>query len=613
MKKNGFTLVELLAVVVVLALIFAIAIPTITNLIDNSRAEAYNNSEKLILKSAKLYVASNQSILPQNIGDTTSLLLSDLVSNGFITNIKDPYDQSTCSGYIAITKIEATQFEYTPHINCDANINSRSEDKLLFHYKFDDFQEPTTNIIPNGALNAYPKAGNQHATYNTSQYNNNAYFSIGTIDNITNNIVTLATVGRPIYTYDVLTPQTTGGGVVAGTAYFIKRISANSFSLHQYDSTPDGSKGFGVYNSIYNDQRISINSTNFPTMWWGPAHLANTSPLKEIIPNCYSSMNNTQHECIRLHTEHKPDGEAGGMAYGVSPVVTSGKTYTVSFYYRAASVETIGKTISLLLYTNGSWPGSSVNRTITSTNWERYEFTLVAPASGGTTMYFWPAKGSTIDISEIQFEEKNGSTPFTDTTRTGLIKDYSGNNKTITLTEATTPRWVSDAQQKGAYLFNGVSSTIQITNPNLTQNIFTLNLWMNPAIGGSYSMFLIPNSNGMDQGISYNPATELLVLELAESADTNQRTISTPAGSIPKDKWSMVTVIINSNICQIYINGKLVKESVESVPIGLWSGDWFLGQRGNNTYYYKGYLDDVRLYGRALTANEIRNIYNGVK
>ncbi len=49
--RKGFTLVELLAVIVILAIILAIAIPGISNLINNSRRAAAENDVKMIIRA----------------------------------------------------------------------------------------------------------------------------------------------------------------------------------------------------------------------------------------------------------------------------------------------------------------------------------------------------------------------------------------------------------------------------------------------------------------------------------------------------------------------------------------------------------------------------------
>ncbi|MDD3048679.1 MAG: DUF5011 domain-containing protein [Bacilli bacterium] len=54
MKKKGFTLVELLAVIVILAIILAIAIPAVTSLVDSSKKNAFNSDAKLVIKTANL-------------------------------------------------------------------------------------------------------------------------------------------------------------------------------------------------------------------------------------------------------------------------------------------------------------------------------------------------------------------------------------------------------------------------------------------------------------------------------------------------------------------------------------------------------------------------------
>ncbi len=53
-KEDGFTLVELLAVIVILAIIAAIAIPAIGHIINNSRHKAEVNDALQIIDAAKL-------------------------------------------------------------------------------------------------------------------------------------------------------------------------------------------------------------------------------------------------------------------------------------------------------------------------------------------------------------------------------------------------------------------------------------------------------------------------------------------------------------------------------------------------------------------------------
>ncbi|WP_053364233.1 prepilin-type N-terminal cleavage/methylation domain-containing protein [Bacillus sp. FJAT-27251] len=60
--QRGLTLIELLAVIVILGIIAAIAIPSINSVMDKSREDAIKADAKLILNAAKLYEANGNEI-----------------------------------------------------------------------------------------------------------------------------------------------------------------------------------------------------------------------------------------------------------------------------------------------------------------------------------------------------------------------------------------------------------------------------------------------------------------------------------------------------------------------------------------------------------------------
>lgn len=115
MNKKAFTLIELLAVIVVLAIILAIAIPAISSIIENSRYAAFVQTKSNIVSAAKLYASTHEEELPKNIGERTFINLQKLRDANLVTNsiVDTRTGQTITDGDIAVEKISPLEFKYT--------------------------------------------------------------------------------------------------------------------------------------------------------------------------------------------------------------------------------------------------------------------------------------------------------------------------------------------------------------------------------------------------------------------------------------------------------------------------------------------------------------------
>ena len=90
MKKNGFTLMELLGVIMILAVLAVIAFPPIITQIKKSKQEIKNSTKILITDSAKDYYEDNINNFEQTEGMTYCIDLSTLINQGYLNGkLKD--------------------------------------------------------------------------------------------------------------------------------------------------------------------------------------------------------------------------------------------------------------------------------------------------------------------------------------------------------------------------------------------------------------------------------------------------------------------------------------------------------------------------------------------
>ena len=106
MKKNGFTLVELLSIVVILGIIVVVALPQISGSIGSKKEKQYNKIVKIVENAGKVYLTEN--------GTMDSVSIDILIKNDYLTSgLKNPINNTPLTGCVKkITSDGVTKYKY---------------------------------------------------------------------------------------------------------------------------------------------------------------------------------------------------------------------------------------------------------------------------------------------------------------------------------------------------------------------------------------------------------------------------------------------------------------------------------------------------------------------
>ena len=93
MKKNGFTLVELLSIVVILGIIVVVALPQISGSIGSKKEKQYNKIVKIVENAGKVYLTEN--------GTMDSVSIDKLIKSDYLTSgLKNPINNTPLTGCV---------------------------------------------------------------------------------------------------------------------------------------------------------------------------------------------------------------------------------------------------------------------------------------------------------------------------------------------------------------------------------------------------------------------------------------------------------------------------------------------------------------------------------
>ena len=133
-NKKGFTLVELLAVIVILAVILVIAIPRILDVIDSSKLSSFESSARMIISDAeKQYAINKVNGIEEEIScENTSKLNSNEYSNCEITIDSEGLASIELTGSGKFEGLTCTGNSIT--LTCNTNLGSEELVNPLLSY-----------------------------------------------------------------------------------------------------------------------------------------------------------------------------------------------------------------------------------------------------------------------------------------------------------------------------------------------------------------------------------------------------------------------------------------------------------------------------------------------
>ncbi|MCI0590883.1 MAG: PKD domain-containing protein, partial [Gammaproteobacteria bacterium] len=229
----------------------------------------------------------------------------------------------------------------------------------------------------------------------------------------------------------------------------------------------------------------------------------------------------------------------------------------------------------------------------------RTGYVTVSAMTGGGT--------STGLVAAYTFEEKNGTT----------VVDASGKGNNGTISGATR---INQGRFGKALSFDGNGNVVTVNDAaslDLTTGM-TIEAWVypiNPSANWTpWHPVVMKAGSTNTNGSTYGAAAYVLYA----STDTDQAATGVftngswleylkEGPTLATNTWTHIAGTYNGTTQRLYINGEEVANSPLTDPIQVSDGVLYIGGTPFWGEFFRGYIDEIRVYNRALTAAEIRS------
>ena len=207
----------------------------------------------------------------------------------------------------------------------------------------------------------------------------------------------------------------------------------------------------------------------------------------------------------------------------------------------------------------------------------------------------------------------------------GNAQDESGNGNHGTMIDGASN--VADRFNRPNYALglDGINDYVRLQYPFVDCVDFSISAWVLHTNKGNYSGILSDADGAINNDLFFNINNSEIGIT-ADKSGRNLRSCRLPEVNWNSDPiynkgsfdsvWVHVVATTTQNHTKIFINGELKAESnVGGSNVGYHNPNPVFGKitdQGYSIQFFKGKLDDIGIWNRALDSNEITNLYQGV-
>lgn len=150
LNNKGFTLVELLAAMVILAAIMAIAVPNVLGILNNSRADAYVEDAQKLLSLAEYKFRANSTLRPPQ--NQCVVLSLNYLDNSEFENAPNngAYDKTNSYVIVVNQPTAAGKNQYVYYVTLDEVLEDGSHRGIAYKSYEELYSNEPGDLVQNG-------------------------------------------------------------------------------------------------------------------------------------------------------------------------------------------------------------------------------------------------------------------------------------------------------------------------------------------------------------------------------------------------------------------------------------------------------------------------------